>query len=423
MAGEFAVQGVTVSELVEEYGSPLFVYDSAVLIKQYLGLRERLHPAMEIFFSLKSNPNMAICALLHSLGAGAEVSSAAELLAARTAGVEGRDILFPGPGKSADELAACLDAGVHAIICESAGELALIDRVARARGVVAPVALRVNPAFEARGSRLSMGGRPRQFGIDEAELLVSANLAQHLSGVRLVGVHVYAGTRILDHTVVAENTGRVFELADRVSATLGFPLDLVDVGGGLGVPYFDGETELDVVGLTQLLNPMIEDFVKSHPRTRVVMELGRYLTADSGTYVVQVRYLKTSRGQRFAIVDGGTHQHMAAVGIGSAVKRNFPIQLLNRPVDGPLDSWHVAGPLCTPNDTLGKNLPLPDLRPGDLLGVLRSGAYGPTASPVMFLGHGYPAEVLVHEGRPYLIRERDVVEDLLRGQRIPEFSR
>jgi diaminopimelate decarboxylase len=153
------------------------------------------------------------------------------------------------------------------------------------------------------------------------------------------------------------------------------------------------------------------------------MELGRYLTAPAGTYLMRVRYTKTSQGRRFAITDGGTHHHMAAVGIGSFVKRDFPMFLASRAASLPDpadDGWTVAGPLCTPNDTLGKNVALPALRPGDLIGVRQSGAYGPTASPGLFLSHGYPAEVLVHDGRAYLVRDRDEPADLLAKQHLPK---
>lgn len=148
------------------------------------------------------------------------------------------------------------------------------------------------------------------------------------------------------------------------------------------------------------------------------MEVGRYLTAEAGTYVARVRYVKDSYGERFAVADGGTNHHMAAVGIGSFVKRNFPLRILDRVAEPATEDWTVTGPLCTPNDTLGKKVALPPVREGDLVGVLRSGAYGPSASPVLFLGHGHPAEVLVLAGRPHLVRAADRVDDHLRLQRL-----
>ncbi|MFI0975845.1 diaminopimelate decarboxylase [Streptomyces sp. NPDC021093] len=421
---ELHIQGLPVSGLAAEFGTPLYVYDADAITRQYQGLRKLLHPAVEVFYSLKANPNVAVCALLHSLGARAEVSSLTELATARQAGVAADDIVFPGPGKSTEELIACLDAGIAAVVCESLDELALLDGLAAERGVTARVALRVNPSFSVKGAKLVMSGTSRQFGIDQETLLAQSGLAERFPSVRLVGIHIYMGTRVLDEGVVAEHTERILEAAEQIADALDFPLELVDIGGGLGVPYFDGERDLDPAVLTSLLNPVIEKFTAGRPGTRIIMELGRYLTAPAGTYVTRVRYLKESRGERFAIVDGGTHHHMAAVGIGSFVKRNFPIRLLNRTgAEADEDEvWNIAGPLCTPNDTLGKKVLLPSLRTGDLIGVLQSGAYGPSASPVHFLSHGHPAEVLVHRGRPLLVRERDRPQDLLARQRSYDFT-
>ncbi|MFE4361035.1 type III PLP-dependent enzyme [Kitasatospora xanthocidica] len=417
MSDVFEIQGTPVTEIAQRYGTPLFLYDGDALTGRMRDLREHLDPRLQVFFSLKSNPNLAICALLHAHGARAEVSSLTELRTARQAGVAGRDILFLGPGKSREELLACLDEEIAAIVCESLQELALIDELARERGTVAPVALRVNPSFSVKGSGLTMGGKPRQFGMDEAQLLADPGLVARHPAVRVMGVQVYMGTRILVEDTIVENTERIFDLAERLSAALDFELELVDVGGGLGVAYFDGERDLDLPKLAAGINPLVAAFAERHPGTRLVMELGRYLTALAGTYVTRIRYVKESLGERFAVADGGTHHHMAAVGIGSFVKRNFPMLLLNRLDEPATEVWNVTGPLCTPNDTLAKKAELPPVRPGDLLGVLRSGAYGPTASPVHFLSHGYPAEVLVLDGEAHLVREPDRPEDLLRHQR------
>jgi diaminopimelate decarboxylase len=359
-----------------------------------------------------------VCAELRKLGAGAEVSSLAELAAAAVAGVPATQTIFLGPGKSTAELAACLDRDVAMIVCESFGELDRLDAMAWERGARPQVLLRVNPAFSVKGSGLTMGGKPRQFGIDEEQLLADPALLSRWPSLAVTGIQVYVGTRILDEAVVAANTERIFDLAERVSARLGFALQTVDIGGGLGIAYFDGERDIEVETLAARLNPVIADFRRRHRHTAIAMELGRYLTALAGTYVVRVQYVKTSMGERFAIADGGTNHHMAAVGIGSYVKRNFPVSLVNRADEPAAGSWNVTGPLCTPNDTLVKGALLPDVRPGDLVGVARSGAYGPSASPVLFLSHGYPAEVLVSDGRAHLVRDRDTVESLLGKQHL-----
>ncbi|WP_344265191.1 type III PLP-dependent enzyme [Streptomyces sodiiphilus] len=413
------IQGIPATALAREFGSPLYIYDGDVLAARMRELRTLLHSRLEVFFSLKANPNISVCALLHAHGARAEVSSLTELRTALRAGIAPDDIIFLGPGKSRAELAACLDEGIAALVCESFGELALIDELAAERGTRAPVAIRVNPAFSVKGSGLTMGGKPRQFGIDEVQLLAEPDLARRYAHVRLMGLQVYMGTRILGEDTIVENTRRIFELAERLSAVTGCGLEMVDIGGGLGVAYFDGEQDLDLRSLTIRLNPLVDEFAGRHPDARLIMELGRYLVATAGTYVVQVRYVKESLGERFAVTDGGTHHHMAAVGIGSFVKRNFPVRLLSGDADpSGIEEWNVTGPLCTPNDTLARKVRLPALRRGDLIGVLRSGAYGPTASPVHFLSHGYPAEVLVIDGRAHLVREADRPEDLLSRQRL-----
>jgi diaminopimelate decarboxylase len=417
MSDAWTVQGIGIVAIAESFGTPLYVYDCDVLRDTLRAVREALPPQLGILYSLKANPNVSIAAELRRGGAGAEVSSLAELVTALRAGVQPEDVLFLGPGKSREELGACLDHGIAAVVCESLPELALLDDLARERGTTASVVLRINPSFSVKGSGLTMGGKPRQFGIDEQVVLDQVSRIRTHRHVRVVGVHVYLGTRVLTEQAIVDNTRNILDLAERLSAAGGFPLELVDVGGGLGVAYFDNEEDLDLARLGSAMAPVIDDFSVRHPETRLVMELGRYLVARAGTYVTRVRYVKDSFDVPFAVADGGTNHHMAAVGVGSFVKRNFPVELLSRAAyDEPRRPWHVSGPLCTPNDLIAKAVPLPDLQAGDLIGVTRSGAYGPTASPGLFLSHGYPAEVLVADGVVHLVRERDTVADILRGQ-------
>lgn len=404
--------------IAARYGTPTYVYDGDWLAANLQALRSTLHPSLEVFYSLKSNPNRGVYDVLHAAGARAEVSSLAELRLVLDAGTDPADIVFLGPGKSGEEIEACVEAGIYAIVCESFAELELIDAAAHAREVRQRVMLRVNPALSIAGSRLTMGGKPRQFGIDEAEILAAGPALTAFRHADVAGVQVYLGTRILDAGVIVKNTTYILDLAERIAQATGIRLEAVDIGGGLGAAYFDGEEELDTAVLAKDLNPLLDRFASAHPETRLIMEAGRYLTALGGTYLMRVRYTKKSMGENFAVADGGTHHHMAAVGIGSFVKRNFPIGLLSRTAEPSEEAgrWNIAGPLCTPNDTVAKGVALPELRPGDLIGVLRSGAYGPSASPVYFLSHGYPAEVVLRGGRSFLVRRRDTVDDVLGKQ-------
>lgn len=417
------VQGISFKDLAEEFGTPLFVYDADVLEGTFRELRGLLPEAVDIFFSLKANPNISVCALLGARGAGAEVSSYAELVTALRAGVAPRDIIFLGPGKDQRELEACVEAGIHAVVCESLAELRQLDSLAARRGGgQVPVVLRVNPSFSTKGSGLAMGGKPRQFGIDEEELRGAKSELAELHHIRVRGVHAYMGTRFLHHEDVVRNTREVLSAAEDLAGRLGFPLETVDFGGGLGVAYFDNEEDLDLTALGAGMRDAIAPFAERNPRCRLIIELGRFLTATAGTYAVRARYVKESRGETFVVADGGTNHHMAAVGVGSFVKRNFPVVHLGRPDEPPARRYTLTGPLCTPNDVVAKKVELPEVRPGDLLGVERSGAYGPTASPGLFLSHGYPAEVIVHRGRAHLVRERDTTEDLLSRQRLVDFD-
>jgi diaminopimelate decarboxylase len=366
---------------------------------------------------------VAICSLLGARGAGAEVSSLVELRTAQRAGIPPERTIFLGPGKSLAEIQACCVAGIRALVVESLDELALADDAARRTGTRLTAMLRINPEFQSARGGLTMGGKARQFGIDQKVVVESAGLVERYPAVRIAGIHVYLGTRILSAQAIVENTERILALAEQLSAQCGFALDMVDVGGGLGVAYHDKEHDIDREVLAEGVNAAVGKFAANHPDTSLLMELGRYLVAECGTYVATVRYLKESFGERFAIVDGGSNHHMAAVGIGSVVKRNFPMSLLGRVSSAPLVPWNVTGPLCTPNDTLGRNVSLPDdLMLGDLIGVHRAGAYGPSASPVFFLSHGYPAEILIHHGVAHQVRRRDTVDDLLEPQHLPEFD-
>ncbi|UPK44472.1 diaminopimelate decarboxylase [Paenibacillus pabuli] len=422
MSAEYQIQQLPISEIAEKFGTPLYVYDGDVLQQVYQELRGSLTPHVELFYSLKANPNVSIVHMLQEMGAQAEVCSLTELHTALKAGAAPSSIIFLGPGKSDEEIAACIRYGIYAIVCESFQELERIEMIAASEGRIVSVALRVNPSFSVKGSRLTMGGKPRQFGIDEESVFQGKKLFESCSHVEIMGLHVYMGTRMLEVEPIAENTRHILNLAERIEQELDITLRMVDVGGGLGVPYHEGEQPLSIASLTEQLNPQFEAFRLGHPNTRLFMELGRYLVGTSGMLVSRALYVKQSYGENFVVTDGGTNCHMAAVGTGSYVKRNFPIASLTRYGEAPVTEYNITGPLCTPNDVVGKRVQLPLVMQGDLIGVFHSGAYGPTASPTHFLSHGSPAEVLIVDGEAHLIRDRDTPEDLLGKQRLIQVS-
>ena len=254
-----------------------------------------------------------------------------------------QSIIFVGPAKAGHEIADCIRFGIFAIVAESKDELHIIDSLAADLGEKQPVnvMLRVNPDFNSGGSGLTMSGKPRQFGIDVEQIPALRPTLARLAQVNVIGFHMYMGTRYLEAAPIVENAENILALSIELACELGIMLKAVDVGGGFGVPYFSNERPLDTDAVAEGVNAAVSRFRDTHPQSRVIIELGRYLTAGCGAMVTTVRYKKVSRGETFAIVDGGTNLHMAAVGLGGFAKRAFPIVNLTRPV-GRADLYCMA---------------------------------------------------------------------------------
>jgi diaminopimelate decarboxylase len=257
---------------------------------------------------------------------------------------------------------------------------------------------------------MRMGGKPAQFGFDEerlAEVIAAVRAHRHL---RFSGVHMFAGTQILDADVLLGQWRHAVEVARRAADVAGGPVATVDLGGGLGIPYFPHESALDLEAVRAAAAELFAT-IEGDPAllgTRFILEPGRFLAGPAGVYLCRVLSVKESRGTTFLVLDGGMNHHLAASGnLGQVIKRDYPILNASRPDAGPLAEAVVVGPLCTPLDTLGRKVGMPrTTTSGDLVAILQSGAYGLSASPVGFLSHPMPAEVLVEQGAPRLIRGR-----------------
>jgi diaminopimelate decarboxylase len=414
--GELRVGGVHVSELAGRFGTPLFVYDRAVLDAQWSLLRSTYPPEFSICYSVKANPNPAILRHFLDKGAGLEIASAGEFHQARAAGCPPDRLLFAGPGKTEAELELVLGQGIGEIHAESVTEIERLARIAGRLDVTAAVALRVNPTSEAEGGALRMGGKPTPFGIDEevAEEVLDRVLASPRLEFR--GVHLFAGTQILDAAVLIRQYRKGLEIARRLARRAGRPLATVDFGGGLGVPYFAADHALDTTKLREGLAGLMAD-VADEPLlagTRLLIEPGRFLAAPAGVYVTRVTDVKVSRGKKFVVLDGGMNHHLAASGnLGQVIRRNFPVAVLNRLDDTRREVVDVVGPLCTPLDTLARDLSSAPAEVGDLVGVFQSGAYARSASPLNFLSHPSPPEVMVDGARCALVRRRGTLAEML----------
>jgi diaminopimelate decarboxylase len=418
-SGELAIGKCVVSALANHYGTPLFVYDRSVIDKKWALLREALPREFSICYSVKANPNRTILECFLAKGAGLEIASGGEYCQALSAGCPPEKILFAGPGKTEAELELVMGKGIGEIHVESLREAERIATIAQRIGTRARVALRVNPVGEAEGGAMRMGGRPAAFGMDEEGLDEAIDRLLSLTALDLRGIHLFTGTQILDFQILISQYGKGLEIARRVASRLNRPLHTLDFGGGLGIPYFPHEQELDTLKWKEALEILLKT-VRSDQLfagTQFLVEPGRYLVGEAGIYVTRVNDIKVSRGKKFLIVDGGMNHHLAASGnLGQTIKRNYPVAVLNKLGRPATEVVDVVGPLCTPLDVLARGVNLPPADVGDLIGVFQSGAYARSASPLGFLSHPAPPEVWVDGGRHRLIRRRGEYGDYLRDQ-------
>ena len=405
--GELKIGGILVRELATQFGTPMYIYDSHLLDEKIKCLRKTLPEHFDIYYSVKANPNMAIIKHFLSQGCGLEIASAGEFNLARRAGCDLSKIIFAGPSKTVAELEQILPDGIEEIHVESELEIRRIESISSRLGIKTPVALRVNPTGAAEGGAMRMGGKATQFGIDEECLDPALDAVLSANFLEFKGIHVYSGTQILDYKILLRQYRKGLEIARQISKRLARALETVDFGGGLGIPYFSNESELDMDGFRAGLAELISDINKDplFEGTRFIVEPGRYLVGESGVYVTTVNDIKISRGKKFLILDGGMNHHLAASGnLGQVIKRNFPISLVEKLDQESIDVVNMVGPLCTPLDTLAKDITVPLAEVGDLVGIFQSGAYGLTASPLGFLSHRAPPEVMIDDRGAQLIR-------------------
>lgn len=385
-SGDLQIAGRTARDWVAEAGTPLFVYDTAIVRERLGQLRAALPDAVEIHFAIKANPLPAFLEVVSPLVGGLDVASGGELAKA-LAVKDAAHISFAGPGKRDVELEAAIVAGAT-LNLESEGEADRALAIGERLGVTPKLAVRVNPSFELKGSGMKMGGRPSPFGIDAARVpdLVKRLIA---AGADWRGFHIFAGSQALDSEAICETQAATVGLARELADAVGARAPLVNIGGGLGVPYFSGDTPVDIGMVGARLAEVLE------PGQAYAIELGRWIAAECGVYLTRIVDRKVSGDETFLICDGGLNHQLAASGnFGTVVRRNYPIAIAGQMRAEPVETVSVVGPLCTPLDRLGDKVALPEAQVGDLVAIFLAGAYGASASPAGFLGHGPASEIV-----------------------------
>jgi diaminopimelate decarboxylase len=377
----FAFDDEALARLADAHGTPAFLYRASVARASFERLRAALPARARLAFAVKANPHPDLLRLFASLGASFDCASEGELARVAALGLGPGRTFFAGPGKRTAELRLALARGVR-VQAEGWEDLERLD--ALATGPV-KVNLRVHPASGVAESNRIIGGvGPAAFGVDEEELPAVLDRAARLSKVTIAGLHVFAASNEKDASKLLATHRMVLDLAKRLSSQL--TLEQLDLGGGLGVPYSTAEPALDVDALGEGLAELILE----NPwfGGELILEPGRFLAAPCGVYVARVVRTKTSRGTRFAILEGGVNHLLRPLLTGQP----FPVRAVGR--TGATTPTTLAGPLCTSLDRLGV-VDLPDLAPGDLLAFGTAGAYGFTEGMTHFLSHPVPPEVWI----------------------------
>ncbi len=406
--GELCAEGVPLSAIAAQFGTPCFVYSRASIegsFREFDGAFADL-PHL-VCFAVKANSNLAVLDLLARAGSGFDIVSGGELARVVAAGGDPGKIVFSGVGKTADEMGAALAAGIHCFNVESAAELELLNAVAGRAGRIAPVSFRVNPDVDPRTHPyISTGLRESKFGVAWTDAPALYRHAAALPHVEVRGIDCHIGSQITDLDVCVEAAEKLFALADRIEAD-GIPLAHVDVGGGLGIRYRDAETiDARAYGVAM-------QRARGGRRQRLLLEPGRYLVGNAGVLLTRVLYLKPGGEREFAIVDAAMND-LIRPALYDAWHDVEPV----RPRAGAVRRWQVVGPVCESSDFLAHDRDLA-LAEGDLVAVRQAGAYGFVMSS-NYNTRPRACEVVVDGTHAHLTRPRETIADLFaRESRLP----
>jgi len=408
--GVLHADAVPLPEIAAAAGTPTYVYSASVIADNYRAYVDAFGgQRADIHFALKANGNLAIVSLLGGLGAGADIVSLGEMKRALAAGIPADRIVFSGVGKTRDELAAAIDAGIAQINIESEPELVLLDQLAQAMGRRQRIALRINPDVDARThDKISTGKRGDKFGIAYDDVVTLYRRAAAMPGVLPVGLAVHIGSQLTDLMPYRRAYRRIAELAQTLRAE-GLEVETIDLGGGIGIVYNDEQP------------PSLTDYAQIVCETvgnlgcRLAIEPGRSIVALAGVLLSRVVYRKTGGERDILILDAGMNDLMRPALYGAW----HPILPVDQPLAGtPLEPTDVVGPVCESGDTFARGRPLPPVAADSLMTFGAAGAYSASMSST-YNARPLAAEVMVQGDRFDIVRPRQAIEAMFATERIP----
>ncbi|MBI5855632.1 MAG: diaminopimelate decarboxylase [Nitrospirae bacterium] len=409
--GELQCDGVPLSRIGKEVGTPCYIYSYSTLIRHFRAFDGAFRGIPHIVaFAMKANSNLAILRLMAREGSGADIVSGGELFRALKAGVPPSKMVFAGVGKSREEIRAALEADILMFNVESSPELQLLSEVAAEMGRRARVALRINPDIDPKTHPyISTGLKKSKFGIAADRALEEFKLASSLKHVEVVGVHKHIGSQLTEITPFVDALKRILSLVELLKAQ-GTDIRYINIGGGLGITYAD-ERPPHPKDLAEAISPMVRDL-----KCVLIMEPGRVIVGNAGILMTKVLYTKDTDAKRFVIVDAAMND-LIRPSLYGAFHDIRPVREMPRSATRTVD---VVGPVCESGDFLAKDRAMPDMANGELLAVMSAGAYGFVMSSNYNSRPRIP-EVLVKDGQFHVIRARESYDDLIRGERIPDF--
>jgi diaminopimelate decarboxylase len=403
---------VPLGQVAEEVGTPLYLYSCNSLIDGY---REVCHAFSKlsplICYSLKANANLTLCRILVTEGAGADIISGGELYKALQAGFPPQKIVFAGPGKNEEEIKYALKENIFMFNVESPGELRLIEKLSRQLNQTARISLRINPDVDAKTHRyITTGKRENKFGLDfdEAEKLYPQIKKSPL--LEPVGIHFHLGSQITSLQPYLKALEKILDFLELLKEK-GMNLKYVDMGGGFGMSYEEGKLPLNIKDLAEKIYSLIKK-----TGAKLILEPGRFLVGPAGVLITQVLYKKNRGKKRFVIVDAGMNDLIRPSLYGAY----HQIKKLKEPQEaGSPEVVDVVGPVCESGDFFARERPLPQIKEGEYLAIMDTGAYCFSMS-LTYNARPRPAEVLVKKDRWWIIRAREIYEDLVKDESIPK---